>query len=77
MIMQVGTLAEHGFLPGEWGGEPTECADHKCERVVKKGDECFIDMQSSSVYCDGCGKCKRYVRKRAEQREVQLVAMER
>lgn len=68
MIMRVDGLATNGFLPGEWGGEPTDCADHKCDRVVAKGSACFIEMQSSTVYCEDCGKVKRYIAKKAEQR---------
>ncbi len=68
MIMVVGGLATLGYLPGEWGAEPRDCADHKCQTVVKKGDACFIEMQSSDVYCDACGKVKRYIAKKAKER---------
>jgi len=70
MTVKIGSLATNGFLSGEWAGEPTECADHKCVRAVNTGDACFIEMQSSSVYCDDCGKVKRYIAKKAAQRAV-------
>jgi hypothetical protein len=68
MVMRIDALATNGFLPGEWGGETVDCADHKCGRPVAHGDACFIEMQSSTVYCDACGKVKRYIRKKADQR---------
>lgn len=70
MIMTVGALGMEGFMTGEWGGEPQECADHKCGRMVSKGDACIIEMQSSTVYCEGCGKVKRYIVKKAREREA-------
>ena len=78
MSTKINGLASHGYLPAEWNGEPVDCADHKCGTVVGMGDACMIEMQSSTVYCDACGKVKRYIRKKAEQRAsndgAQLIA---
>ena len=49
---------------------PTTCKDEKCGRMVAHQDPCFIDTwtENGDVYCDACGKCRRYERKMAERR---------
>lgn len=50
---------------------PVRCTDPKCGRLVKNEDPCFIDglSENGDVYCDACGKCLRYSRKKAAERE--------
>lgn len=48
---------------------PAQCADQKCGRSVSHNTPCFIDAQTGSVWCDDCGKCERYARKKAAERE--------
>ncbi len=47
-----------------------DCCDPKCERVVKNGEECFIDTwaHDGAIFCDQCGKCLRYARQAATMR---------
>ncbi len=48
------------------------CSDEKCGRLVRHNEPCFIDAKTSNgaVYCDSCGKCIRYARKREEMRKA-------
>lgn len=52
------------------------CVDPKCGRMVKHNEHCFIDVLSANgdLYCDSCGKCIRYARKKAEQRKQKKAA---
>ena len=46
------------------------CADEKCGRSIQNGNECFVDaLNEGDVYCDPCGKCLRYERKKEQQRK--------
>jgi hypothetical protein len=51
---------------------PIRCADPKCGRPVIHDAPCFVDTNSPNgdVYCDDCGKCLRYERKKAAQRKA-------
>jgi hypothetical protein len=49
---------------------PVMCADKKCGRMVAHNAPCFIDSATGEVWCDDCGKCERYARKRAAMREA-------
>jgi hypothetical protein len=44
------------------------CFDAKCGRSVNFMEKCFID-EAGGVYCQNCGVCERYTRKKAAQRE--------
>jgi hypothetical protein len=68
--MKIGGDIRHGYMGASWDGDITECSDRKCGRLVKNGDACFVELQSGALYCDGCGRCKRYIRKMAEKREA-------
>jgi len=54
---------------------PVKCADPKCGRMVVHNAPCFIDSQTGGVWCDDCGKCERYARKRAAMREAKRAEM--
>lgn len=47
------------------------CSDEKCGRLVRHNEMCFVDTQSEhgNIYCDACGKCIRYTRKRSAIRK--------
>lgn len=47
------------------------CSDPKCGRFIQHDEPCFVDTmtENGNVYCDSCGKCIRYERKRAKMRE--------
>jgi predicted nucleic-acid-binding Zn-ribbon protein len=51
---------------------PVFCADEKCIRYIGTGAKCFVDTwakeESKTVYCENCGPCERYHRKKANQR---------
>lgn len=49
---------------------PASCKDEKCNRMVKHEEPCFIDTwtENGDVFCDPCGKCRRYERKMADRR---------
>lgn len=44
------------------------CSDEKCTRLIYKGDLYYQDLVGDRPYCDSCGKCVRYSRKKAEER---------
>jgi hypothetical protein len=49
------------------------CCDPKCGRIVKHNEACFVDVvNKGNVYCDSCGKCIRYSRKKEELRNVKV-----
>ena len=50
---------------------PVTCSDEKCNTLIRNEDPCFVDSLSENgdVYCDSCGKCLRYARKKAAERE--------
>jgi len=47
---------------------PARCADKKCGRAIAHEAPCFIDASTGATWCDNCGKCERYARKKAAQR---------
>lgn len=72
---------QFGFLEMRYTSPVVECADPRCARVIPMKHEedqiqagqlpfvwCFLDVNKGSIYCDSCGKCRRYARKKAVQR---------
>lgn len=67
---------EYGLLKTEYQAKenskgeliPSLCGDEKCDRLVSPNEACFFDTTKNLVYCDSCGKCVRYSRKKAVQR---------
>lgn len=47
------------------------CSDPKCGRLVRHNECCFVDAISTNgnIYCDSCGKCIRFSRKREATRK--------
>lgn len=45
-----------------------KCADDQCFRKITEDDSIFIDVEKSLMYCEKCGKCLRYARKKKEER---------
>jgi hypothetical protein len=43
------------------------CADHKCVRVIKVRDNCWMD-EDGRIFCEQCGKCLKFHRRRAAER---------
>ncbi len=63
----------HGLLNTIWRRDPIECGDTKCSRRVNRDDTCWVDVDQKVVFCDSCGRCVRYARKKAaERRGAQL-----
>jgi len=61
---------QHGLLRIIYHGENLLCADEKCGRLIIDASYCFVDTINGATYCDDCGKCVRYSRKMAKQREL-------
>ena len=57
------------MVKGVWFQEDTICEDKKCDRAVAFGDNYFTDPEEH-IYCESCGLCIRYERKKATQREI-------
>jgi len=57
---------QYGLKNAVWPHESRNCDDDKCGRVIETMDRCFIEMDN--LYCDSCGKCLRYSRKKEAQR---------
>ena len=53
---------------GIWWKEDRVCDDIKCGRIITVGDFYFTDPEGG-IFCESCGQCIRYERKRAAQRE--------
>jgi hypothetical protein len=56
---------------------PAPCADKKCGRVVAHDTPCFVDTTTGAIWCDDCGKCERYSRKKAAQRAERAAEREK
>jgi len=57
------------LMPHSYSGESKQCGDEICDREIKTGYSCFIDLLNNGVIlCDVCGKCLRYARKKATER---------
>ena len=60
---------EFGLLRTKITTEEEKCRTKNCFRIMKEGDDCFVDVASNAILCDECGKCERYSRKKQETRE--------
>ena len=60
-----------GMFETVFSGEPELCSDPKCGRFVSNGDPCFY-ADGEILYCDACGRCVRYSRKKEVQRKQQI-----
>lgn len=50
-----------------------KCSDDKCPRMIRVGELMYVDVNNGSMFCDSCGKCIRYARKKSYQRgEIDL-----
>lgn len=61
---------QFGLLETKLTTEDTKCHSRDCFRQIKTDDPCFVDVNTSAVLCDDCGKCERYSRKKEEERKV-------
>jgi hypothetical protein len=48
------------------------CGSKTCGKVLQQGDIIFIDRMSEAIYCEKCGTCLRYHRKKAIERGEEL-----
>lgn len=53
------------------------CRDDLCERKgeekgIRPGETYFLDTLTKRAYCDACGKCLRYARKKAVERGEEI-----
>lgn len=63
----------YGFLTVPYTGDPVECADTLCTRLIFPEEIVYIDTQDGAkMYCKLCGPCERYHRKKAEERGENL-----
>jgi len=59
----------NGLREAQWGSEKEiQCANILCERMLVKGSPFFWDTVKNKDYCEQCGQCLRYKRKKAVQR---------
>ncbi len=63
---------EHGLLKIRYTEEESiECAGSICGRFIETEQICFVDTQDGgNLYCEICGTCERYHRKKAAQRQM-------
>jgi hypothetical protein len=54
--------------------EATKCADAKCGRTIASGDTAW-EEQGGTFFCEECGVCLRYHRKRQAQRTPERQAL--
>ena len=62
-------MANLPMVEGIWFKEDRICNDNKCDRIITDGDFYFTDPEGS-IFCESCGLCIRYERKRAAQRKI-------
>ena len=62
---------EYGLLKIIYTEEdPIECADSICGRFIATEQSCYVDTQNGgNLYCEICGTCERYHRKKAAERK--------
>lgn len=48
------------------------CASKKCGKLLAHGSKIFIDTIEHVYYCEACGTCLRFHRKKASQRGEDL-----
>jgi RNase P subunit RPR2 len=60
---------QFGLLETKLTTEDTKCQAKNCFRQIITDDPCFIDVESSAVMCEDCGKSERYARKKQEDRQ--------
>jgi hypothetical protein len=61
---------QFGLLETKLTTEDQKCQAKDCFRQIMTDDPCFVDISNSAVFCDNCGKCERYSRKKEKEREV-------
>jgi|AOAMet1_18_M0_10_1038524.scaffolds.fasta_scaffold35144_2 hypothetical protein len=49
--------------------EDCKCGQKDCFRKISTDSPCFIDVNTSVVMCEDCGKSERYARKMQDARE--------
>ena len=64
---------QHNLLETKYSSqdpdEVTQCQDNSCFRSIACDDPCFVDTETSTIYCEKCGQCLRYSRKKQKERE--------
>ena len=60
---------QFGLLQTKLTTEDTKCQAQDCFRQIITDDPCFVDVESSVVMCEHCGKSERYSRKKQDARE--------
>ena len=60
---------QFGLLQTKLTTEDTKCQAQDCFRQIITDDPCFVDVESSVVMCEHCGKSERYARKKQDARE--------
>jgi len=60
---------QFGLLETKLTTEDSKCQAQDCFRTIRTDDPCFVDVATSSVICEDCGKSERYARKKQEARE--------
>jgi len=61
---------DRGLLHVMHGGDTVVCADHKCGRMIYPEMPCCVDAATGDIYCDPCGLCLRYSRKKEAERNA-------
>jgi RNase P subunit RPR2 len=60
---------QFGLLETKLTTEDTKCQAQDCFRPIKTDAPCFVDVATSAVMCEHCGKSERYARKKQDARE--------
>lgn len=60
---------EYGILSTKVTTEEERCREKDCFRVMVFDDPCCIDVEINKVLCPDCGKCKKYSRKKEQERK--------
>ena len=60
---------QHGLLQTKVTSEEQSCQEKNCSRPMTKGMDCFVDIHHNTFLCEECGKCKRYERKKTQERK--------
>lgn len=58
-----------GLMDAYWGASDSRvCASKKCSKPMVRGSKVFIDTVNQVYYCEQCGMCLRFHRKKAHER---------
>lgn len=60
---------QYGLLFTKLTTDERKCGANDCLRMIEHDAACVVDVSTNAVFCEECGKCERYARKKTDERE--------